>query len=507
MSRIYTAVCLLLLSGFFFFTPQVSAAPAPAAGNPHQAVDSWQPYTGAQQEEEAQGTQAFFEDFSDILASLAVFILTMFSMALGTEIAVDVTKQLFGLKSKPTARATIEQFEDLIPGNLEDLGISTTAQQQLEQHFRTLRSTLQPLATAEDLVVQLREGELKTAVENILNEAQVLSEGQTIETLIETQLRNALGNLGSNIGLDNIIVNSIMTKIRQTIAGVTLSDLQQGLQTAVNSLRAEIITAWMQQQLEQLETRGRNSIEAQFNDVLRPQLANFGFSAESERAIAEWFTKVLDDAENFSEHKTNLYLQSLNELLQGIERQRYLLQSPARKMWRRLHKADNFIGRTFRALEAAWNKMLGRTKMELEELMEYDPIENVASVARVILELDRQHKADADSRTRYIRTLSVGVGIILAYILQIDAAELLQGLIPVGTAKFLSTVLISEGSVILGVTFPQNLTAGIILAGLAASAGSSFWHARLGQLQSLRQTTEAAASAIEQFTTPEERRS
>jgi hypothetical protein len=59
------------------------------------------------------------EGLSRIFASLGLFIVTMFTMAIGTEIMVDVFKLILGLKSKPSAMKTIKEYEKLLPGKLK----------------------------------------------------------------------------------------------------------------------------------------------------------------------------------------------------------------------------------------------------------------------------------------------------------------------------------------------------------------------------------------------------
>jgi hypothetical protein len=46
------------------------------------------------------------------------------------------------------------------------------------------------------------------------------------------------------------------------------------------------------------------------------------------------------------------------------------------------------------------------------------------------------------------------------------------------------------------INIPYGITAGIILTGLAASAGSSFWHEQLSRLQAVKEVSEAAYSTI-----------
>ena len=45
----------------------------------------------------------------------------------------------------------------------------------------------------------------------------------------------------------------------------------------------------------------------------------------------------------------------------------------------------------------------------------------------------------------------------------------------------------------------NDLTAGILLTGLAASAGSNFWHDLLGRIQSAKKQAESAAKLVKQL--------
>ncbi|RMH00752.1 MAG: hypothetical protein D6706_03120 [Chloroflexi bacterium] len=435
-------------------------------------------------------------EINRILASLGIYILTMFTMALGTEIMVDVVKPAFGLKSKPTARDALKEFENLLPGSLASLGVSVEAQERLQGQIRDLKRVLKPIDQLEAWLEELREGELKTAVSHILQQLNILPADQSPETFIKQQLNQTAHKLGLTLGLETYVINFVVDKIDQSLRGITLTDVQERLQDSINNLRAELITAWIREQLSHLETNTRTNLERQFNQVLRPQLANLGFRPADERALTEWFTNLLDSVEQYGGQQIDIYLKSLNELLIGVERQRYLLQSPARRAWRRICETDNWLGKLFRQVEAGWNQLTGRTKQTLDDFANMELIHDITEAGRVILELDRQHKADARTRVALLRLLSVIVATGLAYSLQIDSADLLAGLLPEPTTTFLSTVLIGEGTRVFGVTFARNLTAGIILTGLAASAGSGFWHDRLNQLQAVRKTAETAAAAI-----------
>jgi hypothetical protein len=132
MSRLYITVAalfVLLLTGAFL-TPLATAEIAVENGITTAVFAQVDP----NQNEETPPPQEtpLPAGLSRIFASLGLFIVTMFTMASGTEIMVDVFKLILGLKSKPSAMKTIKEYEALLPGKLENLGLAAEAQLQVQ---------------------------------------------------------------------------------------------------------------------------------------------------------------------------------------------------------------------------------------------------------------------------------------------------------------------------------------------------------------------------------------
>ena len=106
-------------------------------------------------------------------------------------------------------------------------------------------------------------------------------------------------------------------------------------------------------------------------------------------------------------------------------------------------------------------------------------------------ELEARYQAIRDNRLAWIRFLSLAIGVAWAVILQINSLDLLAPVIPDAVAELLG-----------GVDALWYQVAGLILSGLGAAAGSSFWYeqmARLRQTRKVVETTEqlkAQAAAI-----------
>lgn len=435
-------------------------------------------------------------EINRILASLSLYILTMFTLALGTEVAVDVAKHLFGLKSKPTARTSLKEFGNLLPGNPSDFGISVEEHAHLQSQIQQLQAILEPVATADDIIGQIKDGAIVDAANNFLQAVNALPPGTTLEDSVRQQLANLATMLAERIQLPASTKDAVVQQVITSINNLSLNNMQDTARESLVMLRSGLLTAWIREQLTDLSANTKLTIEQKYESLIRPQLANLGFSPTAQNAIHTWFQKLLNEVDTYSSHQVDIYLKSLNELLRGVESQRYQLQGPARRFWRRLRRADNFLGTAITWLENMWNKLGGRHYTSYEDVANKTYVDDAYSVGRVMLELDRQHKADGEIRVRWLRLLSIGVGIMLAYSLQIDSADMLNGLLPLKTTGFLKTVLIGEGTVLLGIAFFRDLTAGILLSGLAASAGSNFWHDRLNQIQAVRTTAEAAATVL-----------
>jgi hypothetical protein len=116
---------------------------------------------------------------------------------------------------------------------------------------------------------------------------------------------------------------------------------------------------------------------------------------------------------------------------------------------------------------------------------------NPTTLAGSLLSLETIHQNQEKWRVQLIRILSILVGTYLAYLLQIDAASYLNYAIPGIEAKI---NFVHPHTLLRFI--PAKLTVGIILTGLAASAGSKFWRDMLTRLQEARGQAEEAARVV-----------
>jgi hypothetical protein len=504
------ALAVLLLLGVSSIEPvtaQTTSLPvestefAVEAISVSDAASAVQPSTTAS-EQQAQEEESLPPALAAIFAALGLYIVTMFTLSIGTEIAVDVFKLAVGLKSKPSARDTMQKFNDLIPGSLSGLGASVEAEQQLQRHITNLTRLLEPVVEVEDILANLQDGHIGAAIQNILKLADTgpLPTTEEAVQVVRQELHQAIDKLAGDLGLGSFFTVPVLDKLDGVLNSAASTDPKEVLRSCILILQgdtAQMVTTWARSQLDTLAAGSRSTVERKYYDTLRPQIKAFNIGEANLKAIDEWFKSFLERFESQSSQQVDIYLESLNQLLKGVERQRYMIRSPISKVWDAMSTWP-LIGPVVKGIQRAFRRFLRQGESD-QQLRITPHISDITNAARTVMELEQRHKDAAESRVRWLRTLSVIVGILLAYMLRIDSADLLVGLLPDGTTNFLGTALIpaNEYSLLfMRINIPHGITAGIILSGLAASAGSSFWHDQLGRLQAVKQVSEAAYSTI-----------
>jgi len=93
-----------------------------------------------------------------------------------------------------------------------------------------------------------------------------------------------------------------------------------------------------------------------------------------------------------------------------------------------------------------------------------------------------KYALDERKRITILRVVSAIIGVVLAFLLKIDTFDLLIDLFPTDAQTLLSSAEANFG--------------GMLLTGLAASAGSSFWHDQLGKVRALKEGTRKIQEAV-----------
>jgi hypothetical protein len=98
-------------------------------------------------------------------------------------------------------------------------------------------------------------------------------------------------------------------------------------------------------------------------------------------------------------------------------------------------------------------------------------------IAIKLATLRERYTSSQKQRITILRTLSAVIGIVIAFALQINTFEILGTLFSDEIMKTLST--------------PLGQMGGVILTGLSASAGSSFWHDMIGRARNIKDTIKS----------------
>lgn len=97
-------------------------------------------------------------------------------------------------------------------------------------------------------------------------------------------------------------------------------------------------------------------------------------------------------------------------------------------------------------------------------------------IALKLATLRQKHASAEKSRITTLRVVSALIGIFIAFTMQINSFQILGVLFPEDVIASLNT--------------PFGHIGGMLATGLAASAGSSFWHDMLGRVRNLKNLTE-----------------
>lgn len=609
------------------------------------------------------------DELGRLFAGLGMFCAVMAIMAAGTEVVIDSIKVTLGLKSKVTALETLERMERLMPGQLATLGVGAASQEQFSNLTKKMRETVLPVVEIPGVVEKVKGGDIEAAF-GLLKEFGVESSeiaklrdrvqqtlsvtsadfGALRDTIVKaiqaavSGLKQSTSILPSKILDDNN--KEFLTKVEEQLVGIEgelanlsfptvsvdvpqfiagfkkLRDAWYALQTLifhqVQTWSAQATADWLEMQRDDLVKLGHDGVLLNFDNYVVPQLKPIDEFLEalgiSERKLVQEVRTRLEGALSALDAQamaaTDAYISSLSNLLQGVEARRFEIQSPTRKLWRRLRSAGTLwellvlwpsltilmalvihIVQTARftewlfwprsvvpgavcsailipvswglgaliyhfskaqfdeqehssssasgwetlvkwllvetvrpptpleCIEVLWNFLRGNPDLDPTKFKKPKKFEKLAAVsatgdkradevelnaenaAQIVLLRTNQQQDEEKTRLRVLRVISVIVGMVLAYFLQIDAAVLLDQAVP-GIGDTINRVLYISGPKLHGtwrwLASDRVISAGIILTGFAASAGSKFWHDWITQLQAAKKGAESAAELMNQ---------
>ncbi|MEW6286615.1 MAG: hypothetical protein AB1509_10310 [Chloroflexota bacterium] len=125
----------------------------------------------------------------------------------------------------------------------------------------------------------------------------------------------------------------------------------------------------------------------------------------------------------------------------------------------------------------------GSAVKTLEELGLEEQVNTTRKEVAIKLAILRErYAASTKQRITILRTLSAAIGIVIAFALQINTFDILGSFFSPQVAAALNT--------------PAGQIGGTVVTGLAASAGSSFWHDMLGRVRNLKDTAKQVEKVV-----------
>ena len=129
-------------------------------------------------------------------------------------------------------------------------------------------------------------------------------------------------------------------------------------------------------------------------------------------------------------------------------------------------------------LEANAKSVAGNAVKTLSEMGYDSQMDTIhQEIAIKFSALKEKYAASKKQRITILRTLSAVVGLVIAFALQLNSFDILGELFSAEVQASLNT--------------PVGITGGIILTGLASSAGSSFWHDMIGRARNIKDTIKS----------------
>jgi hypothetical protein len=549
--------CLALAAAWWLTLMLFAAPPHVHAGSPAPAGDkdarrvalqNSQVITGTQpvtptvtgQTTESEGTSQEEQgtvppsDLTQALGVLGLFAAVMAVLAVGTEVIVDTIKLAIGMKSKPTAMASMEKLEALLPGKLKDFGASADAQKQVEGYLKGLRVVMEDVQTIQESILDLRKGQVLDALRKLHDLAPEQFKEQ-LKQSSEAAADYALGFLSQHgVELtqdenDHIrrLINDMVTDLSTDNAEALKTDLEIRLDRLIEKVHTMADTVWEYEALidsvqsminswlneeenkKLLAEGGANALIQKAEETL---LAQLRLPPELRQQVSVWLKSTISGLDTTAQNDLDNYLQSLTNLLKQVRDEREEIHSPARKFWRHLVRIEFLgIGRLFKFIQRIWDQFFGHPPQEPI------PTLTLTDTAAVIMQEETRQRDEEASRLRWMRLISVVAGIWLASSLGINAGELLKDVFPglvgplndkvvevvarinfstlgdlIGALWSLIAAVPLLGSLLNETLLPyvKEIQVGVILSGLGAAAGSAFWHDQLEKLQSAKKASE-----------------
>jgi hypothetical protein len=293
---------------------------------------------------------------------------------------------------------------------------------------------LAPAFRTERLVINLREQNFTAA----LAEAGLSGQSEASMTkagdILKEQIRTAVAGIERRSVLAATLGDNFLSSTEQAIderaasvVDITPEELFEFGVMLLNAELAEGMTNWLETQVNHLHRTSYETAQLIYDSQIKQLIEDSGLNEEIQGQIKSEFGTFLNSLKTYQ--GSIIFLEAVNNLLLDVERQRNELRSYLSKIWMKIRDYS-------RALFSKWFDTEPITP-ETQSIQ----IQHPAEAASKLMKVETRDKNEEKKRIERLRFVSVLVALLLAYLLQIDAADLLRDLFP-ADANFLSITLI-----------------------------------------------------------------
>jgi hypothetical protein len=410
------------------------------------------------------GPETDTSSIGSVIAALGLYAAMMAVLAVGAEVVIDGVRPIFGLKRKTNAAEAMGKLKGWLPDTLEELGVSATAQEKLNQQIGELEGITVKLEDEADKVNEVLEGQLQEALKDLAV--------YSVDALVDKHWAMLKPQLEPHLA---------------KVSNVSEEDVRTWLETSLTALKQAKVTE-LQAHLQSVSTV-LDAVREQRNALQGPLLRFWRWLRQSLFELGEYFRGKPDP-----DHPDRFLGGKWGWFGKYIVSHLLFLPSYLEYAWawlrRSLPEGDNLRDKL---------RNLGKHKP-------FAPLLTIEDAAKRILEEETMQRDQDNLRIVWLRILSAAVGIWLAATLRVDSLQLLEPIMGNAVNTFRAVndewhtfgALIRQTGTALDFTrlpgaletivgWLFNLTPGIVLSGLGAAAGSGFWHDQLDKLRSAKQ--------------------
>lgn len=283
------------------------------------------------------------EGWAQILAGLGLFAAIMAIMAVGTEVVIETLKMFLGFKSKVTAMEAFDELKTELPGMLAGVGVDADARKKINTLVNRTEGFLKPLEDVDDVLAQIAGGKFADAYKKLdeliagYKEQKPEDDIEKLKAAAIQKFSESIKSIREKLNLDAKLTGAAEKEVTRIITELTPEKIEDFIKNVYDAIRKILndpgqVEKWLLGQMDVYITQGKTGLN-QFLTEGKEILIGIGFSPDD---VEAQFDKAVASVEEVAREKAEVYAHSIKNLLENVEDRRNQMQSPFRKLWRRL---------------------------------------------------------------------------------------------------------------------------------------------------------------------------